>query len=135
MSTYKFSINVVARHPSYSAEKISTWLGWEPCNAWSVGDACITPSGTLLSGSRSDTMCAFRFEHDDDQLTLAAIAVIEHLRLHRTFILELLSSGGTLELNIGFNGNFHASLDLPTETLQYLCDLRVRLTFECFPDG
>ncbi|HEX6706840.1 MAG TPA: hypothetical protein VF169_18925 [Albitalea sp.] len=135
MSTYKFSINVVARHHTRRAEEIASGLEWEPHNAWSVGDSRVTPAGTPLPGTRQDTMCSFRFEHDDDQLTAAVTRAVEQLRSHRRFVSELLGSGGTLALNIGFNGQFNSALDLSRETLRSICDLGIGISVECFPDG
>lgn len=135
MSTYKFSINIVARHHTHRAEEIAVGLGWEPHNAWSVGDSRVTPAGTLLPGTRQDTMCSFRFEHDDDQLTLAVTTAVQHLNSHRSFVSELLGSGGTLALNIGLNGQSNSALDLSPEMLRSICDLGVHVSVECFPDG
>ena len=135
MSDYKFSINLVVRHNSRRAEEIASALEWEPHNAWSAGDNRFTPAGTKLPGSRQDTMCAFRLQSDDDQLTQALATRVEHLLSRRSFIDDLLASGGTLALNVGLNGQFNSSLDLSPETLRAICELRIRLSVECFPEG
>jgi hypothetical protein len=135
MNNYKFKVSVVARHLVQSAEEIVSAFGREPRYAWSVGDSRITPNGTQLPGTRQDTMCSFRFAQDDDQLTQAVTMAVEHLRSHRSFVSELLASGGTLDLNIGFNGQFNSALDLSPETLRSISELGIRISVECFPDG
>lgn len=135
MSAYRFSVNVVVRDQSRRAEEIASVLDWEPHNAWSVGDDRVTPAGTKLPGTRQDTMCAFRLESDDDQLTPVLAARVEQLLLKRDFVKELLGSGGTLTLNVGLHGQFNSSLDLSPETLRAICELGIRLSVECFPDG
>lgn len=135
MSAYKFSINVVARHHTRRAEEVISELGWQPCNAWSVGESRVTPAGRPLPGVREDTMCSFRFEHEDDQLTSAVTTAVEHLCSRRSFVSEFIGSGGTLKLNIGFNGEFNSSLELSLKTLRNICDLGVCVSVECFPDG
>jgi hypothetical protein len=110
-------------------------LEWEPCNAWSVGDSRVTPAGTQLPGTRQDTMCSFRFEHDDDRLTAAVTKIVEHLLSRRSFVSDHLGSGGTLALNIGLNGQFNSGLDLSREILRGISELGIRLSVECFPTG
>jgi hypothetical protein len=135
MSAYKFSVNVVARHQSRRAEEIASVFDWEPHNAWSAGDTRVTPAGTVLPGTRLDTMCAFRFEFDVDQATSAVAEKVEHLLTKQSYVRELLRSGGTLALNIGLNGQYNSSLDLLPETLRSISELGISLSVECFPDG
>jgi hypothetical protein len=135
MSAYKFSVNVVVRHQSRPAEEIASALGWKPHNAWSAGDARLTPAGTQLSGTRQDTMCAFRFESDTEQATSAVADKVKHLLSMRDYVIGLASEGGTVTLNIGLNGLFSSSLDLSPETLRDLSELGILLSVECFPDG
>lgn len=135
MSAYKFSVNVVVRHQTRRAEEIASALGWEPHNAWSAGDSRVTPAGTKLTGTRQDTMCAFRFESDEDQAASAVAEKLEHLLVRRSYLTELLGSGGTLTLNIGLNGQFSSSLELLPETLRAIGELGISLSVECFPDG
>lgn len=135
MSTYTSSVNVVIRHPSRHVDEIATSLEWEPHGAWSVGEDRVTPAGTVLPGIRQETMCSFRFERDDDQLTAALATTLKHLVSKHLFIKDLLASGGTLAINIGLNGHVNSSLDLSPEQLQTICELSIRLSVECFPDG
>jgi hypothetical protein len=80
-------------------------------------------------------MCSFRFVRDDDQLTPVVLTTIEHLTLRRKFVKELLGSGGSLALNIRFNGQFNCNIDLAPAMLQAISDLGIRLSVECLPDG
>lgn len=135
MSTYKLSVNVVVRHQSLPAEEIASALGWEPQNSWSAGDSRVTPAGTKLAGTRQDTMCAFRFELDEEQAASAVADKVKHLLSKRVYVDELVSTGGTLALNIGLNGQFNSSLELASDTLRDLGELGILLSIECFPDG
>lgn len=135
MSDYKFSVNVVVRHQSRRAEEIASALGWKPHNAWSAGDGRVTPAGTKLPGTRQDTMCAFRFESDEEQATSAVADKVKHLLSRRVYVSELASDGGTVTLNVGLNGQFNSSLDLSPETLRDLSELGIVFSIECFPDG
>lgn len=135
MSAYKFSINVVVRHQSRRAEEIASALGWEPHNAWSAGDSRVTPAGTKLPGTRQDTMCAFRFESDEERATSAVADKVKHLVSKRSYVNELVGAGGTLALNVGLNGQFNSSLDLSPETLRDISELGILLSIECFPEG
>ena len=135
MTEHSFTVNVAVRHHAWRSEEIAARLEWEPYNAWSVGDPRVTPAGTNLPGNRQDTMCSFRFVRDDDQLTLVVLTTVEHLMSRREFVKELLSSGGSLTLNIRFNGQFNCNVDLSPETLQAINDLGIRLSAECLPDG
>lgn len=80
-------------------------------------------------------MCSFRFEHDDDQLTLAVATTVGHLLSRRGFVGEFLGAGGTLALNIGLDGQFNTGLDLSPETLRSICELGIHISVECFPEG
>lgn len=135
MNAYKFSVNVVVRHQSRRAEEIASALGWQPHNAWSAGDSRVTPTGTKLPGTRQDTMCAFRFESDEEQATSAVADKVKHLVSKRSYVNELVSAGGTLALNVGLNGRFNSSLDLSPEILRDISELGILLSIECFPDG
>jgi hypothetical protein len=121
--------------PSHCAEEIASALGWKPHNAWSAGDSRVTPMGTKLPGSRQDTMCTFRFEFDEEQATSAVAEKVEHLLSRYGNVNELVSSGGTLTLNIGLNGQFNSSFCVSHETLRAISELGISLSVECFPDG
>lgn len=135
MSAYKLSVNVVVRHQSRRAEEITQALGWQPHNAWSVGDRRVTPAGTALPGTRKETMCTFRFESNEDEGSPALAAVIEHLMSKESLVRELVISGGAIALNTGLNGQFNASFQVTPEALQFIGALGVSLSVECFPDG
>lgn len=135
MSSYQISVSVVVRHQSRRAEEITSALGWEPHNAWSSGDTRVTPTGTKLPGTRRDTMCTFRFESDNDQATSVVAEKMEHLLARRSYVSELLSSGGSLVFNIGLNGQFNSSVDLLPKTLREVSELGISLSIECFPEG
>lgn len=135
MITYKCSVNVVVRHQSRRAEEIASALGWEPHNAWSAGDSRVTPAGTTLAGIRQDTMCAFRFESDEERATSVVASKMKHLFSRRAYVNELVSSGGTIALNVGLNGQFNSGLDLSPDTLHHLDELGILFSIECFPDG
>ena len=135
MSAHRFTINVAIRHPAWRSERIAAGLEWEPYSAWSVGDRRVTPTGTELPGVRQDTMCLFRSVHDDEQVTAAVVAAVEHLLSHRAFVDELTLSGGALTLNIRLNGQFNSNVDLEPDTLNLIGSLGMRMSVESFPDG
>lgn len=135
MSVYKFSVNVVVRHQSCRAEEVALALGWKFHNGWSVGDNRVTPVGTKLPGIRHDTMCAFRFESNEETATSAVADKVKHLLSRHAYIRELVHTGGTMTLNVGLNGRFNSSLDLSPEILSGLNDLGILFSVECFPDG
>jgi hypothetical protein len=135
MKTYRLSVNVVVRHQKRRKEEVVSALDWEPFNAWSIGDDRVTPAGTKLPGTRQETMCAFRFEHDGDQLSSAVDEVVEHLFLRKSHVQELLDTGGTLALNIGLNGQFNSSFELDPDSLRRMSELGICLSVECFPQG
>ncbi len=95
----------------------------------------MTLTGTELPGIRQDTMCSFRSVHDDDQVTAAVVAAVEHLLSHRAFLDELTLSGGELALNIRLNSQFNSNVDLGPDTLSLIGSLGMRMSVESFPDG
>jgi hypothetical protein len=131
---HRFTINIAARHQVWRSDKIVAGLGWEPYNSWSVGDRRMTPDGTELPGTRHETMCSFVFAHDDNQLTEAVLATLEHLIFRRKFVGELIDSGGSLSLNIRLNGQFNCNVDLGPEELCSMSEIGIRLSVECFPN-
>lgn len=135
MNTYKFSINLVVRHQSRRVEEIASALGWTPYNAWSAGDSRVTLAGTKLPGVRQETMCAFRFESDEEQATSAVADMVRHLLFKRAYVNEVFHTGGTLALNVGLNGQFNSSLELTPETLREISEMGILVSIECFPDG
>lgn len=135
MSTYRFSVNVVLRHPTRHAEEMAWVLGWEPYNAWSAGDSRVTPAGTKLPGVRQETMCIFRFESDEEWATSTVADKVKHLLSKRDYVAELVSGGGTVALKVGLNGQFNSSFDLSLESLRDLNELGILFGVECFPDG
>lgn len=80
-------------------------------------------------------MCAFRFESDEEGATSAVSEKVEHLLSRRSYVSELVGSGGTVALNVGLNGRFNSSFDLLPETLRAIGELGVSLSVECFPEG
>lgn len=135
MTAYTFSVNVVVQHPRRPAADIAAGLEWQPYNSWSSGETRMTPAGTPLPGTRLDTMCAFRSEHESAEVTPVVVQTVEHLLSRRSFIQDLLDSGGTLALNVGLNGQLNSNLNLTAETLRTIADLGMTLSVECFPDG
>ena len=135
MSTYKFSVNVVVRHQSRRPHEIALALGWTPHNAWSSGDRRITPTGRILPGIRQETMCIFRFEFDEKAAASAVSEKVEQLLAKRSYLSELVESGGSVALNLGLNGKFNASFDLSPDALRALGELGIGLSVECFPEG
>jgi len=136
VNDYRFSINVVVRHPSCRAEEIAAQLGWEPYNAWSAGDARVTPAGTKLPGLRGDTMCSFVQKYGDEDFSDAVTSIVQYLSARQVFIKSYLDSGGTMAINIGMNGKRHSGMVLPPpQMLGAMSDLGLDLSVECFPDG
>jgi hypothetical protein len=135
LSEYSISINVVARHSLVPQSEIVAELAWVPINAWSAGDGRVTPAGTKMPGTRTETMCAFRFETIDESGTSALTGVLEHLAVRRDFIKRFVNGGGEFAINIGFNGTSGSAFEISPSRLCEMGMLGVRLSVECFPAG
>lgn len=134
MSTdYRVCVTVIVRHQSTRADEIASELGWKPFVAWSAGDDRVTPTGTKLSGSRKDTACTFSFDSDEEDGTPIVAETVKHLLSRRTYVKELLSSGGTISLSVGLNGVVHSYVELSPHILRDLSELGIVFGIECFP--
>ena len=98
MNAGELSISVRLRHPGMMPEAITLAMGVEPSVAHPVGGQRMTPSGSALPGSYSETYWAFGLEDRSDADLDEAIANANRwVQRREAFVVDFVRSGGSLE--------------------------------------
>jgi hypothetical protein len=114
MQSYEYSIGLRFWHPAIDPDAITQALAMVPDVSWRVGDRRVTPAGTVLGGTHSESYwhldatgvesAQSGLQHAED----AVIEILESLESHRHFFEGFIGSGGRslIHLNVHGEGNF-----------------------------
>ena len=132
--TYRFRLSLRLRHPRENLALLSSVLGLEPSRIWTVGDPRATPKGQPLDGKwdSSYSTMPIDVEHDDSiQAALQRVASI--LALHTLPLKQHISSGGTVEIFVGyFQESFNSGFLLPAGLMREYASLGVSIDFDIY---
>ncbi|MEH2486928.1 DUF4279 domain-containing protein [Bradyrhizobium sp. AZCC 2230] len=125
------------KHPEIDLAEVCNKLGLTPSVIWKAGDERRTPKGRRLEGIRPDSYCSIDLgpsrrvapaERIESALTL--------LQPHRRTLRKLVSTGGRINLFIGWFCDEHTGDALEHHVLGQAADLRIAADFNVYvPDG
>lgn len=136
---YTFCASLCITHPSIDPETISIKLGQIPTTSRRAGQQRVTPTGRRLNYKNKETYWSLRL-HEEKVLTSKNIELeaslqewIDRLQPQEAFFLELINSGGYIELFIGWfaeGNNFGASL--PPTLLRQATKLNIAIGLDIY---
>ena len=134
-SHYHFRISLRVRHPSGDPEEITRALSIEPNRSWSAGETRSTPTGSPLSGVNRDTywtadICAGRWPLE---INGAIHDCLRRLTRFRSFLHQIRTDGGSVELFIGWFFENQSGDVLSHQCLALAGDLQIDLSFDVYP--
>lgn len=128
---YQMSLRIV--HPAVTPSSITKQLGLKPTASWKEGDPRRTPKGKNLGGVRDSSYWCTRLRaRRGEDIAAFVVRALERLAKHRTFIVELVSSGGRVSLYVTGNVGRMAEvfeLSMLTRLVEMKCALEIE-TFE-----
>ncbi len=135
-SSTTFHVELLIVHPTIDPAVITATLGMEAIRSHRVGDPRMTPKGTVLPGNYFDTRWRFVTEYTtSNQWFLDKVDdLIDRLEPHKTFLLELLATGGTSSIIIQVFSDGYLGDKISRATLAKIVDFGLDLSFECFAD-
>ena len=136
MHPYKLKISLRVSHPSLTADEICNGINLKAVTKWSVGEGNQDSAGNPMPRIRKNSYCLFKFNRlHGEEMAEILFAATEMLTPDREFLLQVTETGGVVELFLGcfFHANSGEELDWPL--LKAIADLRIRLTFDFYPEG
>lgn len=131
MSTSRVKVSLRIWHPTMASAAISTALGIEAKFASTVGERRETPAGNQLGGNNYRTYWSARLENDSTtSLDDTLCSVLPKLESKREFLREVVSSGGEIELYVGWFLMQNDGASLSPELLARLGALKIRLSVD-----
>jgi hypothetical protein len=132
---YHFRISLRVRHPSMAPERISEAVGIEPKRSWKAGEPRQTPTGSPLTGTNRDTywtavIAAGRYPSNVND---AIHDILRRFVRHRSFLHQIRTEGGTVELFAGWFFENQSGDVLTYQCLALAGDLQIDLSFDVYP--
>lgn len=122
-------------HPEMDPALITDKLGIQPSQSSRHGQPRVTPKGTTLPGTYTDTRWCMSFRNDENRsieaLVVHALAV---LPAKSKFWGELVRSGGKAELILSLGGSQYQGASLKAETIRQLAQMGMQLGLEVYPE-
>ena len=134
-SHYQYRISLRVHHPSMTLEKITEAIGIEPKNSWNAGEERRTPRETRLTGVNRGTYWTSEITSGSWPLELNE-AIHEALRglvRYKSFLHQIRTEGGTVELFIGWFFDDQSGDVLTHQCLALAGDLQIDLSFDVYP--
>jgi hypothetical protein len=113
----RFEVSLRIRHPTADPDRIGEEIEWIPQVRRKVGDPRMTPKGNPLPGANSETFWYADLPvKDGDSLVKVIAAANLRLMSHRTYLDQLVLSGGSIEYFVGWfvDGNAGEVIDANT---------------------
>lgn len=131
----KFKIRILIRHPTADPIEITNKLGTDPDNFQKVGEIRKTPRGKAVGGINEYSMWSksFFFEKERNFFHRAS-SVIDLFEGNKDFIVNLIDSGGSIQLITDLSGQLNIGDVFSWKDLGRLADLKIDLGVEVFPE-
>lgn len=133
MSDFRFDVSLRVRHPSLEPDEICRQLGMPAEIQWRVGDQRVTPKGRPLSGVYDHSYCVFRLKPGKN-INLAEFLGAQNKELlsRKSFLNDLIESGGSVEYFIGWYSRANTGEFFGWKLLKELSDLHIDLAFDVY---
>jgi hypothetical protein len=124
---YTFEVSLRIWHPTVRPDELSNELGMPPTIRWEAGSEA--PHGRM----RESTYWSAHLTHSAD-VSLARFLerAVEDLRSRRSFLEELLATGGRCELFVGLFIDRDTGEVLPSDLLRGLGEIHVDLALDIY---
>lgn len=127
----KISLSLRVQQPQDDLEFLKDVLGVEPFRCWKQGDQKSTPQGKLLEGVYDISYCCLRFGYCEQERLCEHIEVfLDQVELHKTSLLSIVNSGGSLELGLFFMESCKLVDVIEWSILKRLSNLQISLGFD-----
>ena len=133
--TPRYQARILIKHPSIDPKLISDVLDLKPDICWKYGEERKTPKGTILPGTHKMSVWSHSFRVLGRKNFSQSIKdIIDLFENNKLFIENISISGGSVELIIDIPGDINVGDTIKYSDLFRICNLRVNLGFEVFPD-
>ena len=100
---YEYQVSLRITHPTIASGSFTAALHLEPKTSWSVGDPCKDRNGGIVPGNREESYWVHTFHvTQDGDLPLSLSNVVSSLEARKFFFNNILSTGGSAELFVGY---------------------------------
>jgi len=142
VADYTYSVSIVIRHPSITADEISKDLGLQPTKSINVGSKKYSPNGEVYLGISEDTYWRCNLHSDQraraEEMYLEDFLVNQNAKLEKSksFLNKLVESGGYIEYFIGvFGGEYAIMATLSPSLLKQTAELNIAIGFDIYANG
>jgi len=126
---------LLIRHPSIDPKIISSELRLRPFRCWRFGDRCSTPRGNPVKGLWTYSSWSWTNYYRGSRTFFDSVdELLDRLEAHRAFLLDLVSSGGTIFLILHIPGKYNIGDDLSFQSMEKMVNLKIVLGIEVFPE-
>jgi hypothetical protein len=138
MHPYSFIVSLRANHPTRELLFLSTLLQMERRHGWTAGDERVTPKGTSLGGTRSQSYWSARVTPEETpsevwQLEDILNKSLNELQTHEAELKDFFATGGSMNYFIGLYGLRNYGLVFAPELMSRLAKVRVELQLDIYP--
>lgn len=143
MPDYKFCVSLNIYHPKMEVNDISERLSLQPTSSHDIGDLRITKHGRILGGSYEDMRWSLdlcdgnKLDAEDVLFEDFISSNNERLEVHRSFLNEIRSSGGTIEYFVGWFSvdSINMNLYLESSLLKSTSELAISIALCAYPES
>jgi hypothetical protein len=131
----RFKIRLLIRHPNIDPDRITRTLQLTPHLSAMMGSVRKGPKGAALPGLHKDSVWSHSFRVERNRFFFSdAVKLIDKLEPHRAFLVEIDKSGGSISMVLDLPGDTNIGDVFPWREMARLCDLRINLSIEVFPE-
>jgi hypothetical protein len=132
----RFEVSLRIRHPTADPSQIDKELQWTPHVSHKVGEPRTTPKGNPLPGVNTETFWYVELPiKDGESLSDVIAAANRRLLMHRTYLDNLVSSGGRIEYFVGWFVDGNAGEVLSANVVCDCAALRIQLAFDVYSNS
>lgn len=129
MSTIALSLRI--SHPKIESKTISEAVNLLPGASWSAGDLRMTPKGRLLKGQRTSSFWTAKLAINKEKSIEENLQdTLNSLEKSSSFFKQIISTGGKVELFMGWFVNGNDGFILVTELLRRFVLLGISISID-----
>ncbi len=133
MHESKFSISLQIRHPNLAPEAVSETLSMIPQFSWRVGTQRKSSDGAMLQGVHKETYWSYKYDIQQGySLAENVMTLLQKIRQHQSFFVNLRTSGGSTECLIGWFTGSNSGETFDWQIMLLLSELQIDLSFDVY---
>jgi hypothetical protein len=131
----RYNVRLLVRHPNIDPERITNTLRLAPHLSAIAGSARRNPKGAILPGVHRHSVWSHSFRLEGNRRFFSDVVnLINKLEPHKTFLVELANSGGSICLIVDLPGDTNIGDVLSWREMARLSALQIDLGIEVFPE-